>query len=152
VEVDTGSKRLRKIRETRFILTIGEANLNEYLVDEILDGETLRNIRLKLHDDLVTITGQRVVLGVGIPFEMSGPLRIAAPTIVELDMRRLKVVGIPFTGKVFAFLKRRFENAADLSDFGMPMVLSEVKTIQGKLILSGAAIPRPLLDDHSPLW
>lgn len=151
VEVDTDTKRLRKIRRTEFTITVGEANVNEYLVDEIMDGETLRNIRIKFFESVVTISGQRVVLGIGVPFEITGPLRITGPTLVELDATRLKVVGLPFKGRVLDFIKHRMDTVADLSGFSFPMLLNEVKVTSGKLVLSGTANPMPLLDTR-PLW
>lgn len=154
VEVDTDSHRLRKIRETDFTLTIGEKNLNEFIVDEVIDGESLRKIRLQLLENTVLIRGERVVLGVGIPFEISGSLLIKGPAIVELDTARLRVVGIPFTGRVLQFLKRRIENAVDLSQLSFPMVVNEVSVVQGRLMLTGKANPMPLIEQNRPtaLW
>lgn len=154
VEVDTDSHRLRKIRETDFTLTIGEKNLNEFIVDEVIDGESLRKIRLQLLENTVLIRGERVVLGVGIPFEISGSLLIKGPAIVELDTARLRVVGIPFTGRVLQFLKGRIENAVDLSQLSFPMVVNEVSVVQGRLMLTGKANPMPLIEQNRPtaLW
>ncbi|MCX6382706.1 MAG: DUF2993 domain-containing protein [Armatimonadetes bacterium] len=154
VEVDTDSHKLRKIRETDFTLTIGEKNLNEFIVDEVIDGESLRKIRLQLLENTVLIRGERVVLGVGIPFEISGSLLIKGPAIIELDTARLRVVGIPFTGRVLQFLKRRIENAVDLSQLSFPMVVNEVSVVQGRLMLTGKANPMPLIEQNRPnaLW
>ncbi len=154
VVIDVGSRKLRKIRETDFSITIGEKNLNEYLVDEVIDGETLRKIRVLLQDNRVTVKGERVVLGVGVPFEISGNLLIKSATILELETSRLRVVGIPFSGKILQFLKRRIENAVDLSQISFPMVLNEVKVTPGKLTLSGKANPMPLIEQSRPntLW
>ncbi len=152
VEIDVDSKRLKKIRHTNFIITVGEANLNEYLVDEVLDGESLRNVRVKLNENSVTVIGQRVVLGLGVPFEISGPLKINGPTRIELDTARMRVVGLPFTGKILDFVKRRITAATDLDGFAFPMIISEIRTGSGKLTLSGSANPMPLLDNDRPLW
>ncbi len=151
VEVDTGTKRLKKIRRTEFTISVSEPNVNEYLVDEVMDGETLRNIRVKFYDNVVTISGQRVVLGIGVPFEITGPLKIAGPTLLELDASRLKIIGLPFKGKILDFLKHRMDTVADLSGFAFPMLLAEVRITPGRLILTGTANPMPLLDTR-PLW
>ncbi len=154
VEVDTDSHKLRKIRETDFTLTIGEKNLNEFLVDEVIDGETLRKIRLQLLDNTILVKGERVVLGLGVPFEISGSLLIKGPSILELDTAQLRVVGIPFRGRVLQFLRKRIENAVDLSQLSFPMMVNEVRIEAGRLTLTGKANPMPLIERERPnaLW
>lgn len=154
VEADTDSRKLRKIRETDFAITIGEKNLNEFLVDEVIDGETLRKVRLQLLENTILVRGERVVLGVGVPFEISGPLLIKGPSVLELDTARLRIVGIPFTGRVLQFMRKRIENAVDLSQLSFPVMVNEVHIEQGKLTLSGKANPTPLIERSRPnaLW
>ena len=140
VEVDTGQKRVKQIREALFTATIRQADLDEYLAGESPIGETLKEVRLTLMaNNQVTLTGKRLVLGLGVPFRMTGPLRVVTPQKIELDSTRLVVIGIPISGGPLHFLKQRFESAMDLSTLPIPIQVTQVQTEKGKLILSGTA-------------
>lgn len=140
VAADLERKHLRSIGSAKFTASLGEAALDEFLAGESPDGEpeTLRNVHIRLRKNQVTISAERMVLGVGIPFHASGPLRLSGPHGIELDPTRLVVVGIPITGVPLNFLKRRFESAIDLSTLPVPILLDQVRTENKTLIISGA--------------
>ncbi|HZT42489.1 MAG TPA: DUF2993 domain-containing protein [Chthonomonadaceae bacterium] len=147
VEVDTGHRRIRSIGDVRFAATLGETSLDEFLAGESPEGEPIRNTRVHIEGNgSVTIAADRVVLGAGVPFRLTGPLRIVGPQSVEIDPTRLTVVGIPISGLPLRFLKQRFESAIDLSSLPFPVRLTGVQTQPGKLILSGAADVTAMLE------
>ena len=138
--VEISGKKVTRVRQARFTATMGEASIDEYLAGEAPEDEPLRGTRVTLADNnLVTITSERVVLGVGIPFHMTGPLRLNGGQLVELDAARLVVAGIPISGRPLNFLKRRFETAADLSTLAFPIHLTSIQSVRGKLIIAGNA-------------
>ncbi len=140
VDFDTGHHVLRHIESAQFTVRIGQNSLDEMLAGEMPDGETLREVRVTLSgNNEVTIRGKRVVLSVGVPFELNGPLRVAGPKRLEMDPNRLTVIGIPITGRVLNFLKGRFENGIDLSSLPFPVQLTGVSTEPGALTISGTA-------------
>lgn len=145
VEVDTERGQLRRIQEARFVAAVGVFSLDQYFAGEAPEGEAFRKVRLTLNANQVTIRGERVVLGVGVPFQLTGPVRLAGPTRIEIDPTRLTVVGIPLAGLPLRFLKSRFESAIDLSTLPFPIQLTEVRTEEGKLILTGSADTEALL-------
>ena len=87
----------------------------------------------------VTIAAERVTLGVGVPFRLTGPLRIAGPRRLELDPSRLVVVGIPLPNPLMRFVLQRFEGASDLSPLPFPVQSTGVQTAPGTLTLAGTA-------------
>lgn len=139
VDVDLHHKQLHSVESARFVATIGEASLDEFLAGETPEGETIRNAHITLHDNTVTLTAERVVLGAGVPFRATGPLKLRDSQHLELDPNRLVVVGIPITGVALRFLKERFESAIDLTRLSFPLTLTSVQTAKGKLILTGSA-------------
>jgi hypothetical protein len=139
VEADLDSKSLRHVDSARFTAVIGEAGLDEFLAGEAPEGETIRKTHVALDNNTVTLSAERVVLGVGIPFHVTGPLRIIGPQKIEIDSDRLTVAGLPISGLPLRFLKERFESAIDLSTLPLPVHVEAVQTTKGKLILSGTA-------------
>lgn len=146
VEVDKEHKRVRRIGDVRFLATVGAAGLDEFLAGETPEDEPIRNTRVSLGaGNSVTIAAERVVLGAGVPFHMTGPLRIAGPQRIELDPTNLNVIGIPIGGLPLRFLRSRFESAIDLSKLPFPVHLTGVRTEPGTLLLSGTADVTALL-------
>jgi hypothetical protein len=145
IDLDTKAQRVRSVREARFTATVGENSLNEFLAGEAPDGETIQKLRLTLNSGRVTLSAERVVLGVGVPFSFTGPLRLLPPRRIELDPTRFVVVGLPITGKPLQFLKERFENSLDLSALPFPVQITLVTTTKGQLTLSGTADVAALL-------
>ena len=139
MDLDTKAQRVRSVREARFTATVGENSLNAFLAGEAPDGETIQKLKLTLNPGRVTLSAERVVLGLGIPFSFTGPLRLLPPRRLELDPTRFVVVGLPITGKPLRFLKERFENSLDLSALPFPVEITSVTTTQGKVTLSGTA-------------
>jgi hypothetical protein len=145
IDLDTKAQRVRSVREARFTATVGENSLNEFLAGEAPDGETIQKLRLTLNSGRVTLSAERIVLGVGVPFSFTGPLRLLPPRRIELDPTRFVVVGLPITGKPLQFLKERFENSLDLSALPFPVQITSVTTTKGQLTLSGTADVAALL-------
>lgn len=138
VNADLDHRQLRSVGSARFTASIGEAALEEFLAGESPEGETLSNVRILLRQGHVTLSADRVVLGLGVPFRAYGPLHVTGPHRIELDPTKLVVVGIPITGVPLNFLKHRFETAIDLSTLPIPVTIDQVKTENKMLILSGS--------------
>jgi hypothetical protein len=145
VEVDKKAQRVRNVREARFTATVGENSLNEFLAGEAPEGESIQKLHITLNAGRVTLAAERVVLGLGVPFSFTGPLRVLPPRGIELDPTRFVVVGIPIAGKPLQFLKRRFENSLDLSALPFPVQITEVTTVRGHITLTGTADVTALL-------
>ena len=140
VEVDTGRRQIRHIGDVRFAATLSEASLDEFLAGESPEGDSIRNTRVRIEgNNSVTLSAERVVLGAGVPFRLTGPLRIVGLQSIEIDPTQLTVIGIPISGLPLRFLKQRFESAIDLSSLPFPIHLTDVQTRPGKLILFGTA-------------
>jgi hypothetical protein len=140
VDIDTGRGSVRHIGDARFTIVVSEQSLDQFIAGEAPTGETIRKTRVSLGDNnIVTVTGERVtLLNVGVPFRLTGPIRAASPTRIEIDPRRLDVAGIPFSGRVLNFFKSRIESSLDLRQFPVPVQLSTVTTQRGRIILSGS--------------
>ena len=128
VDVDTSKGRVRHIGDAQFVITISEQSLDEFIAGETPPGESIRKVRLSLGDNNnVTVTGERVtLLNLAAPFQLSGPVRVASPTRIEINPRRLYLVGIPIGGPILTFFKSRIESAVDLKQLPVPVQLSEV--------------------------
>lgn len=145
VEVDTKAQLVRSVADAQFTATVGENSLNEFLAGEAPDGETIQKLNLTLHPGKVTLAAERVVLGLGVPFSFTGPLRVKPPNRIELDPTRFVVIGIPISGKPLQFLKTRFENSLDLSALPFPVEIRSLTPTQGHLTLAGKADVATLL-------
>ena len=75
----------------------------------------------------------------GVPYSLTGPIQVAGPRRIELDAKRLTIIGIPIWGPPLEFLKTKFEAGVDLSNLPFPVQLTEAHTEPGKLILTGTA-------------
>lgn len=146
VLVDTRKGVVKQIGEAAFSMTLSENSLDEYIAGESPEGESIRKTRLTLGDDnSVTVDAERVLLGIGIPFRLSGPLKLINPKRVEIDPNRLTVVGIPFGGGLLRFLKRRIESSFDLSSLPIKIYLSSVSTRKGSISFKGTLDTADLL-------
>ena len=139
VNYDRGHRRVRNVKSARFEATLSERSADQFLAGEAPQGERIRKARVTFGaGNRVTITAERVTLGVGVPFSLSGPLHIMGQKL-ELDPNRLVVIGIPLTGAPMRFLIQRFEGGASLSMLPFPVQLTDVYTQPGTLTLSGTA-------------
>ena len=150
VDVDLHSGRVRSIKETFFSATTSAATVNEYLAGETFSGGKLRNVRVAFAPEGVTLSAEREVINVNppllgknitmfAPFQLTGPVRLAAPRRLELDAAHLAVVGITISGAPLKFLMRRFESGFDLNGLPFPVTLTQVQTAQNVITLSGTA-------------
>lgn len=139
VRYDASRRRVRDVKSARFEATVSERSVDQYLAGESPQGERIRKARVTFGaGNLVTIAAERVTLGVGVPFSLSGPLRIDKQKL-EIDPRRLVVIGIPLTGAPMRFLIQRFEGGANMSVLPFPVQLTDIRTQPGSLTLSGTA-------------
>ena len=146
VDYDTRRRQVRDIKEARFQAALSSNTLDVYLAGEAPPNETIRHPRVTFgQGNEVTIAAERVTLGVGVPFRLTGPLRIAGPRRLELDPTRLVVVGIPLPNPLMRFVVQRFEGASDLSPLPFPVQLTGVQTAPGTLTLTGTADVAALL-------
>ena len=140
VDVDTLHKRLKGIRSASFAATVGATALDEYFAGESPQGADLQNVAVHFAPgDHVVISGDRMVLGLGVPFTVSGPVRTEGGRRLELDATALRVAGIPLGGVILNFVKDHFDSAVDLSQLPFGVEITGVTTSAGKLTLSGTA-------------
>ena len=143
VQIDTDHRKVRAIRRSRFEAKVSADSLDEYLTGESPLGEKIRKPRVTFGTgNLVTIAAERLTLGVGVPFQLTGPLHVRdlnGAQGIEMDPNRLEVVGIPLTGLVLHFMLDRFAGATSLSTLPFPVQIREVHTAPGMLTMSGAA-------------
>ena len=145
VQVDTGKGVVRKVGRTEFVAVISQNSIDEYLAGEAPDAEVIQHMHVTLRDNLVTFAAKRMVMGVGMSFSVSGPLRIEDEAHLKVDARRMSVVGISFPSLLVSFLKERFETGVDLSSLPFSVRLKQVRTERGRLVLSGEADVAPLI-------
>lgn len=147
VDVDIRRNKVRSIGEAHFTAALTEKSLDEFLAGEAPAGETIRGTHVHLGDqNIVTISAERMTLGVGVPFRLTGPIKLAGPAKIEIDATRMTVVGIPITGIPLKYLKRRFESAVDLTGIPFAVHLASLQTTPGKLTLSGTANTASILE------
>lgn len=147
VDIDTRRGKVRHIGDARFTITVSDKSLDQFLAGEAPAGENLRKTRLTFEaNNMVTVTGERVtLLNVGVPFRLTGPVRVASPTRIEIDARRLVVAGLPFSTGVLRFFKQRIEASVDLRQFPVAVKLATVSTQRGSMTLSGSVDAEALL-------
>ena len=150
VDVDTAAGRVRDIKATKFTATVGDANINDYLVGETFQGEKIRNVRVKCRPGGVTISAERQMVQVSppiiggsvslfVPFQLTGPVHLTGPRQMALDAQQLDVVGIPITGTPLEFLMKRFDSGFDLNVLPFPVTLTDAQTTEGQIVLTGTA-------------
>ena len=140
VRYDSRRDEVSEIKTARFEISLSASTIDEYLAGESPQGESIRHPRVTFSaGNHVTIKAERVVLGVGVPFEISGPLQIASPRRLRLDPTRLVVVGIPLTGVLMRFVLSRFEGASDLKALPFPVQLTDAHTTNEAVFLGGTA-------------
>jgi hypothetical protein len=140
LKVDTKNKRVTDVGEVRFTVTVSKPNIDEYLAGETATNDNIRRARITLAaNNSVTLSAEWDKLGIGVPYSLTGPVQVAGPRRIELDAKRLTIVGIPIWGPPLEFLKTKFEAGVDLSNLPFPVQLTEARTEPGKLILTGTA-------------
>lgn len=146
VDVDLDRKRVRSVGAARFTATIGKKTLDEFLAGESPEGETLKNTRITLEDNnRVTIASQRVVLGVGVPFTVSGRVSVGGAQKIAFDAQGATVATIGVPGFVVDYLKNRFVSGVELRSLAFPVTLTDVQTRSGFLTLTGTVDAAALL-------
>ncbi|CCW35680.1 Protein of unknown function (DUF2993) [Chthonomonas calidirosea] len=140
VDFDTQHKQLRHIDSAHFQAVVDENALTLYLIGQETEELNLRDLQVHiLPNNILQIAGERTVLGVGVPFSISGPIRLMGPDRIELDPDRLTLVGIHVPDLLFGFIKSRFESAITFSNLPFPIRLTSLHTQSGQLFLEGDA-------------
>lgn len=140
VDVNTSRGQIRSIREARFSTTVGEASVDAYLANEAATDSSIRKAHVRFGDDnIVTLAAERVTLRVGVPFSVSGPVRVSSPQHIQFDPQHLTVLGIGIGGTSLRLLTSRFEKGIDLSKLPLPIRLIGIRTAPGELTLDGTA-------------
>ncbi len=140
VDFDTQHKQLRHIDSAHFLAAVDENALTLYLIGQETEELNLQDLQIHiLPNNILRIAGKRTVLGVGVPFSISGPVRLVGADRIELDPEHLTLVGIRVPDLLFGFIKSRFESAITLSNLPFPIHLTALHTQPGQLILEGDA-------------
>jgi hypothetical protein len=140
VDFDMRRHVVRGVGSASFDAAFGEAAVDEFLAGEAASEGTIRKPRVRFgNNHMVTLSAERVALGLGIPFSVTGPVEIDGPQHVNLDPHHMTVVGIPISGLPLRFLKEHFEHGLDLSSLPFPLELQAISTGPGKLTLAGSA-------------
>lgn len=138
VVYDMHRHQLVSVASSTFRAEIGQDSLNLALAGLSPPGEHIRRLNLNLYaGNTVNITGQRVVLGVGVPFSVTGDIALASNNKVQFKPDTARIVGLPIPELVVNFLARHINSAVDLSSLNLPMDVQTVITSPRVLTLEG---------------
>ncbi len=127
--------------ETRFRAMMSEANLNRMLAANLPPEAEIRNLRIATLSGKVRFTGQRVMLGLGVPFTVD-----AVPTIEngvrafpDLQAMKAGIMNVPTA--VVEFLEQRLRKTMtlDLTKSPIPIWLDEIRCEPGRITVLGKA-------------
>jgi hypothetical protein len=127
--------------ETRFRVVMSEANLNRTLAANLPPEAEIRNVRLVTLSGKVRFTGQRVVLGLGVPFTVEAVPRIENGVRAFPDLQALNAAGMPMPAAFVEILEQRLRKTLtlDLTQVPIPVWLDEIRCEPGRLTVLGKA-------------
>ncbi len=138
VVYDMHRHQLVSVTNTTFRAEIGQDSLNLAFAGLSPPGADLRDLNLSLYaGNIINVTGKRMVLGVGVPFSVTGNVVLSAGTSVQFRPDEARIVGLPIPEIVVSFLARHFSSAIDLSSLNLPMNVETVITSPQTLMLKG---------------
>ncbi len=137
VVYDMHHHKLVSIKSAYFTATIRQQSLGLVFAGAEPPGEKIRHLEVALFTgNRIAISGERVELGVNVPFRLSGYLIPCGGGCVQLAPNQMRVAGIPLGGALTSFLARHFQHSVNISSL-LPAVLTGVETDSGTLTLAG---------------
>ncbi|MCC6731242.1 MAG: DUF2993 domain-containing protein [Chthonomonadales bacterium] len=152
VDVDVGSSRVRSIGPTSFRAVVREADLNAYLRSAEDGSDAAARVeRVELRNGALRISATYAVLGGRVPFRATVAPRLAGPTRLEFDPRRMSVAGVPvpLPAGVLAWLARRLDAGFDFGALPFPLRVTAFTVADGAITVDGNADVMPLLRAHN---
>ncbi len=139
VVYDIHRRQLVSVANTTFRAQIDQDSLNLAFAGLSPPGEHLEDLNLNLYaGNVINITGKRIVLGVGVPFSLTGSVALSPGNSVQFMPDEARIVGLPIPELVVSFLARHLRSAVDLSSLNLPMNVQTVITSPQALTLEGA--------------
>ena len=80
---------------------LDEANMTSLMTEYIFNypEAPLKDLGIQLSDGRVTITGKLKLIGLSVPFEMSGVPKVRPNADIEITPDRIKALGVPADGR-----------------------------------------------------
>lgn len=124
--------------ETRGRILITEPNLNRLLTVEQA-SVPIRNLRIAVLTGRVRVSGQKSVLGLGVPFSAEAIPRIENGVRPYLDWQTMNAAGLGLPSAVVELLEQQINSriAIDLSRLSIPLWLDEIRCEPGRITVIG---------------
>lgn len=132
--MDLRSRQIVSVRKTCFVAQVSEAGLNNYLVN---GHPEVPGLSIALADGSLTLRGRPRMLGIKVPVQLDGTMRVSSGTRLMLDLHKLKAVGVKTPGFVRNSIERRINPVMDTTDWAFPTTLTSATITDGKLTVKG---------------
>ncbi len=144
VRVDLASRTIKRCAQAQYTARISEDELEAYFRKRYPD---IPELRMHLANHELRIETSPRPAGIRIPIIAYASLKTKNGTQVVLDLKRIDVGPIPTPGFAREFLETRFNPVFEASDIGFDAQISEVRTENNFLVLTGTFDPTTVLND-----
>lgn len=141
--------------EVRVRAMISEPNMNRMLSANVPRNTPVRALQVAVLTGKVRVTGQYVVLGIGLPFTAEAIIRTENGVRVIPDWQSIRAAGMPIPGAGVDVIEQHLHRhmAIDLTRLPVPVWIDEVRCEPGRvtvnarvrLTLPPAQQPEPIL-------
>ncbi len=142
VDVDVKRQALRSVGGARFQVTLLPGTIQRYLD---IDPGNLRDIRVRLNEGSLSVSGKYRMLSVWAPLLVSGTLTLQDKQRIGFESSRASAAGIPIPAGIRERLEKRLNPILDVSGTALPIDLTSVTIRPEGITVSGT----PRLDDLS---
>ena len=148
VNVDTRTKQVKSIESVRFVVAVGDSNLNRYVKKLRPD---LRDLRVSSSDTGFTIHVRPELFSYPtVPIDVTGGLNpTSSGDKLNFDPTGARVSIVPVAGAIMSWLLRSVNPAVDLTGMKVPVQVTRVETGAQRLYITGTVRPEDLLKAQS---
>lgn len=136
VEFDPEARTLKKAGTTRVQVALYESSMPRYVTK---DHPDIKNAEVKVSDGIMTVMARPEMMKVSARIEAVGQLRIHGDSQLYFTLVKLNAGGVPVPDAVARPFINRLNPVLDLSSLRMPLKLTSVKLVPGKVLLNATA-------------
>lgn len=150
IAVDPKTKRLESVGTARFMVRVGEAELNRYLSTR-RPGDRSGLLRVTLGQGTATLAARPALLaryglgGLILPVTVEGRLIPRGDSGLDFVPNAARVLALPVPRPILGLVSRELNPVVDLSAVSLPLRIRTVEIVPGSLILSGDVPPDAIL-------
>ena len=134
VRFDSETRSLESVESTSLHAAISEASLLQYVAKE---HPELRQTRITISEGFIIARTRPEIIGISAEVEAVGKLRVTEGRKVDFVAEKLTMGGMSLPSAMRSMVESHFNPLLDLSDAPIPINLTRVEMVPGKVLIEG---------------